>query len=66
MNIATQRMQREFNENAKSDESQKSLISIELVNNSLMDLKGRIAGNYYNKYLLFFVKTHPNGMLSWH
>lgn len=43
-NIATQRIQREFNEVAKSDEVAKNLISIELVNNSLVELKGRIAG----------------------
>jgi len=42
-NIAVQRMQREFNEVAKFDESQK--ISVELVSNSLMHLRGRIAGN---------------------
>jgi len=43
-NIATQRIQREFNEVTKSDEVAKNLISIELVNNSLVELKGRIAG----------------------
>lgn len=43
-NIATQRIQREFNEVSKSDEVAKNLIFIELVGNSLVDLKGRIAG----------------------
>ncbi|RWS09087.1 ubiquitin-conjugating enzyme E2-22 kDa-like protein [Dinothrombium tinctorium] len=43
-NIATQRIQREFSEVTKSDESQKNLISIELVNNSLSDLRGYISG----------------------
>jgi len=43
-NIATQRIQREFNEVNKSDEVKKNLISIELVNNSLVDLRGHISG----------------------
>lgn len=43
-NIASQRIQREFNEVTKSDEVAKNLISIELVNNSLVDLKGKIMG----------------------
>ncbi|RWS00350.1 ubiquitin-conjugating enzyme E2-22 kDa-like protein, partial [Leptotrombidium deliense] len=43
-NIATQRIQREFNEVTKSDEVQRKMISIELVNNSLVDLRGYIAG----------------------
>lgn len=43
-NIATQRIQREFNEVSRSDEVAKNLISIELVNNSLVELRGRIAG----------------------
>lgn len=43
-NIATQRIQREMNEIQKSDEVQKNLISIELVNGSLVDLRGRISG----------------------
>jgi len=43
-NIATQRIQREFNEVTKSDEVAKNLIHIELVNNSLVELRGRIAG----------------------
>ncbi|XP_074598530.1 ubiquitin conjugating enzyme 4 [Brevipalpus obovatus] len=41
-NIAVQRMQRELNEVAKFDESQK--ISVELVGSNLMHLRGRIAG----------------------
>lgn len=43
-NIATQRIQREMNEVQKSDEVQKNLISIELINGSLVDLRGRISG----------------------
>ena len=43
-NIATQRIQREFNEVTRSDEVAKNLIAIELVNNSLVDLRGRITG----------------------
>ena len=43
-NIAAQRIQREFQEVVKSDEVAKSLIAIELVNNSLLELKGRITG----------------------
>jgi len=43
-NIASQRIQREFQEAFKTDEVQRSLIAIELVNNSLLDLRGRIAG----------------------
>lgn len=43
-NIATQRIQREMNEVQKSDEVQKNLISIELMNGSLVDLRGRISG----------------------
>jgi hypothetical protein len=43
-NIASQRIQREFQEVVKSDEVAKSLIAIELVNNSLLELRGRITG----------------------
>jgi len=42
--IATQRIQRELNEVNKSDEKSKELIHVELVNNSLLELRGRIAG----------------------
>ncbi|CAG2116181.1 unnamed protein product [Medioppia subpectinata] len=43
-NIASQRIQREFQEVVRSEEVAKSLIAIELVNNSLLDLRGRITG----------------------
>ncbi|XP_015789572.1 ubiquitin-conjugating enzyme E2-22 kDa [Tetranychus urticae] len=43
-NIATQRIQRELNEVAKFDEAQKKAISIEIVNGSLLEFIGKIAG----------------------
>ncbi|XP_054158119.1 ubiquitin-conjugating enzyme E2 K-like [Oppia nitens] len=43
-NIASQRIQREFAEVQRSDEVQRSLIAVELVDGSLLDLRGRIAG----------------------
>jgi len=43
-NIAIQRIKREFLEVAKFDEANQNLISIESVNGSLVDLRGKIAG----------------------
>ncbi|KAJ3615324.1 hypothetical protein NHX12_018892 [Muraenolepis orangiensis] len=43
-NIAVQRIQREFKEVVKSEETSKNLIKVELVNDNFTDLKGEIAG----------------------
>lgn len=45
-NIAIQRIKREFVEVAKFDEVNQNLISIESVNGSLVDLRGKIAGKF--------------------
>ena len=65
-NIAIQRIKREFVDVAKFDEFEKKLIAIESVNNSLVDLKGRIAGPpdtpYANGFYFLEIKipeTYP-------
>lgn len=50
-NIAIQRIKREFVEVARFDEVNQNLISIESVNNSLVDLKGKITGKWYLYWL---------------
>lgn len=47
-NIAIQRIKREFVEVARFDEVNQNLISIESVNNSLVDLKGKITGRLFH------------------
>lgn len=55
-NIAIQRIKREFVEVARFDEVNQNLISIESVNNSLVDLKGKITGRLIRVSLL----PHPD------